>query len=275
MRVDAWTEEEFEILKNYWGKIKIEKICQLLPRRTRSTIYKNAWKLQLKGNSSLAHRIYSLNENFFEIPNILNSFYAGWIAADGCICKHSENKISIQICIQHKDIDLISDFQKNIDWGGNLYLGDNNRGIGKNAQKVIRMSVCSKKLSEDLQKNFNITSRKTFTLGAPNLTNKDLILAYIAGYIIGDGGFSLRKLNGKLTPQLYVCGNYDFLVWLKQQLDIYFPSNQLSSLTKNHSIYQWSTTGKRATEILRYLYQLPTPKLQRKWTSELISYILT
>ena len=59
-------------------------------------------------------RTYNVDDFFFNIPNELNSYYAGFIAADGCICSRNRDKRTLKIGLSSKDSKWLKTFKEKI-----------------------------------------------------------------------------------------------------------------------------------------------------------------
>jgi hypothetical protein len=105
MKPQIWTEEEVKILKENYGKIPYKEIQKLIPNHPFSAIQGKINSLGIS-NREIARllkvkfpsvkKTVFFDENFFEVPNLLNCYWAGFIAADGNISKNNK-KFSIQI----------------------------------------------------------------------------------------------------------------------------------------------------------------------------------
>src|SRR3990167_7821339 len=92
--MSLWTEAEDNILRDNMGKFSYRDIQKrFLPNRTLAAIqnrlaFKDLWIFERgKNPQSSEHSRFKCNEDFFGVPNILNSYWAGFIAADGNIRK--------------------------------------------------------------------------------------------------------------------------------------------------------------------------------------------
>jgi len=215
-----------------------------------------------------------LNENFFKNPTIINSYWAGFIAADGCIHFNKDRKYySLTLGLAEKDKNHILKFKKAI---------NTNYSIGNtivNGHKVARLSMYRvNNLVKHLDNNFNITPRKSLTLKYPKkLKIKDRI-SFIIGYIDGDGSIFYTKKTtylhksgnlNNVSPQLVlsILGTKSFLTELKKDFEF------LAKITlKNVKVrktdskaYSLRLNTKNALTLLKLLYKVKVPKLKRKW----------
>lgn len=194
----------------------------------------------------------NFNENYFATPNLTNSYWAGFIAADGCILTPSAGQRIMAIELKAADQPHLDRMQDDIGAGtvrshsriikatGALYSG---------ATYQLR----SNKICDDLGSNFNIFPRKTLTHGPPNLEG-NLAHAFIAGYIDGDGSY----VRHDTRPRLSVVGTKNFLTWMLGIYDI----NKIPVL--RNGIYQVQLNGNDAINVRKSFEQLDLPLLDRK-----------
>lgn len=154
-------------------------------------------------NKNAKYRRYgNINEKYFSDTENANALYwAGFIAADGCIHKA---KISIGLSI--KDTDHVQKFKDSLQIKNPIKISDykiNNRPF-----KAAIINVYSKKMVNDLEK-YNIGPRKSLTYTFPqNIANHKYVNAFMRGYMDGDGCFCITK-NNKL--HIGLCGTKHFL----------------------------------------------------------------
>lgn len=189
------------------------KIAEII-KVSRSTIHSKLNDIHYNCGS---RKRYSADENFFEVPNVINSYWAGFLAADGCI---SNNTIILEI--HNKDEQHITKFCSSIKYNGAIYRRKN--------RDMVSVGIRSHKIISDLGYNFNIIPRKAKVLLPPNITNKGNIRSFIRGYIDGDGCYS-DKYN-----LISVRGTKEMLLWMKNNL------NELANLnTKTTVIYDYGS----------------------------------
>ena len=283
-----YSKEFIESILNYSLTNKIpekeaSKYFNLNPNQLRYYKKKYGFKMNPVGKGLFTYRLqrkYNVNDNFFENPDILNSYWAGFIAADGCIIEgKKQNQLSIGL--SKKDFDHLNLFKNDIDFNGpikNNYI----KKIYKNEEKIFESSqlyITSQKISDDLYKNFNITPRKSLTLLPPNLSDTNLIDAFICGYIDGDGCVYLYKNNVRNIQDslsISIVGTYEIVLWIKERFSQIL-GKEFGSIQKNHNsekntyVYRIGQS-KGVREIFKHFYNLNVPKLKRKWTDEIYDY---
>lgn len=238
------------------SSIKIAKLLNC----SKTTILKKLSKFSIKRKSisearKFQNRKYTKNENYFSTPNINNSYWAGFIAADGCIGYYNNAEARLCFGCQTKDEILLNNFKNDINYTGQIIR------INKN---ISTLSITSNKIAKDLNKYWNITPKKSLTLKPPNLTNKEEILSYIIGYIDGDGCISFEK-NRYL--RLSLIGTKEILIWINNEFSNSGCLYKQRLLLNN--TYNLTFSGKKAEIILKTLYnhilKFNILTLERKW----------
>jgi len=200
------------------------------------------------------YRIYNLDTCFFEKPNIENSYWAGFIAADGYIRKDGK---TLEISISEKDSDLLLSFKKSIKYDGFI----KKRKIKKGSDQV-RLLIKCRKIIDDLKNNFNIVNNKSLILKPPNIEGINT-LSYIKGYCDGDGSI---KLNSRGKVAIDFNGTKNLLEWIRHIFKEINPNKIGKGLIhKQKSIYRWSLYGKNAEYFGNILKSTDTYHLKRKW----------
>lgn len=152
-----------------------------------------------KSINSRKKREYYINDNFFEIPNLLNSYWAGFLAADGNI---SRDYCTLTIGLSAKDRIVLENFIRDTDSNYKI------KNYKSNGCDCVGLAITSAKICQDLKNNFNITDRKSLTLIHPNLTT-DLSDSFIVGYIDGDGTIGLYNSKKQKSLSLSLLGTTD------------------------------------------------------------------
>ena len=248
--------------------MSFEDMAKQFTNRTPVSLQKKAVKLGLK--SGFRHKDHSHNINYWNTPTIESSFFAGFIAADGNL--NSKKKV-LTLSLNSKDLVIIEQFKNAVDFTGEIRTYERLKYHSTEMMSVSTLTIsgCGK-WYEDLKDIYNITPAKTFTLLPPNITDENLIWAYITGFLSGDGWIS-NKIKGGMRLG-FVNASEALLVWIKKQLDKKFPLCQqhtgesLYSKINKHptgNYYQYYIEGVRAATIFDYLSNVRVPKLARKF----------
>ncbi len=254
MLCSPWKEDEVNYLIEHSGIMSWKNIGQYLGR-THSSVLSKASKLRVKGNPSFScERLYERNSDFFSVLNPISCYWAGFIAADGCI---QRNQLQIKLSV--KDKDHLSKFITDICYIGPVY----------NYNNSSQISISDTKIIEDLKNNFNITSQKSLTLCPPKIKEKEHVFPFIVGYIDGDGCIRTILHRNKISRYLSldILGTEALLTWIKEFFDYEFPNKKPRSVYTypKWNYYKYSLNGLRCWNILSFLCSIHLPKLERKW----------
>lgn len=231
-------------------------------------------KIDIRRNSKYS---YGFNERFFRIPNTINSYWSGFIAADGCVYK-TKGQNCLNIFISYKDIQHLERFKEDIGFSGDIKIidrensGRNLKGCRITSSKMCRINIFSDSICNDLFSNYNITPKKSLTLQPPpQLCDRDII-AYIAGLIDGDGCIA----KNKKSYSIYIIGTKQILKWCLSNINrILGEQNSVSiKKPKGKKMYRM-VLSKKNTLIKMYdlVNNFNIPKLSRKW--EKLNYLKT
>lgn len=221
-------------------------------------------KMRKEGWDAPDNSTYTYDNNFFRTPNILNSYWAGFISADGCIYDRYKKGKSLVITIAQKDEIILKRFKRDIKYTGRIkkYEGDTNYGHSKSC----RLSIHNKNIVDDLRKNWNITQRKTFTL-LPNKKNKNfkLFLSFLIGYIDGDGCVTYFGENREYL-KISINGTKGMLQWFKDTLTKRF-NQDFGKMYPEKSIYVLSIHRINQVKLIHQeSNKIPIKKMDRKWS---------
>lgn len=209
--------------------------------------------------------IYTKNNNFFNVPSVTNSYWAGFIAADGCITTPTRSNPMLIINLASRDEILLSEFMQVTKYNGTI---TETVHINKKTKKIHqgrRLSIYNaKQWTNDLNNNWRITSKKSLTLQPPKIVDTNLQLQYIIGLIDGDGYIGIS--NNKLYFSLL--GTKELLEWVSlilNQLETYTPM-VVSAKDKKSKVFKIQCNHLRAYKLLSQLQTIQTPfRLERKW----------
>lgn len=255
-----FTKEEIEVIKRNYG-VKTYKETGIQLGRSTDVIKQKSRLLNLpscgigQNKFSRKKRKFDCDDNYFNIINKQNSYWAGFIAADGYIYDKTRESISLSIMLAEKDKDHLLNFKKAINTDKPLWEGTSN------GFKSCSLTLASKQICKDLENNFNITPRKSFTLKFPNFKNNLLKDKFIQGYIDGDGCITVY---GKY-PSISILGNHDFLLEIKNRFHELTQSDKCIYLYKKKNLYEIIVRNKEGLYLYNYFKNLEGMKLERKW----------
>ena len=256
-----WTTEEENLLRQLTGSMSFKDMARLhFPNRTAGALQGKSTSLRLNGG--FHPTLHSHNIDFWKNPNQVNSFFAGYIAADGNLNK---SRYNFRVQTAHKDIKIIKDLKDAARFTGDL--------AEYNGYPALSIAGCSE-WYKDLAEIWSITPAKTFTLQPPKITNDDLIKCFLIGFICGDGWVSYRSRGDYLT--IGWCGaSLSFMEWMAETLNRLYPIHErvgsiAGKLTKTRKVtggnHYISIIGNiRALRILNDLSKFNVPKLDRKF----------
>ena len=207
--------------------------------------------------------LWSKNTQFFRTPNLVNSYWAGFLAADGCVSP-KQNMVSCRL--NSRDEAHLQMLASSVNYNGRIDRRPN-YGYSKGRTLCSVLTVCGvRDWVHDLKENFNVVERKSLILEPPTTLSRKCGLAYIIGYLDGDGSIFYQTTPWKVYLGVSVVGTKKVLVWIKKQFDVLIkPGPRVANVGRGKKGYQYRVTGDRALKILHKLDTIKTPRLERKW----------
>lgn len=270
----VYTKEEQELLKandrqTLEDKFKsLQKECDLI-------LYKRKKEAKIRSkplidttkkasNGKVVKRKYNINFDYFKEVTLENSYWAGFIAADGSINKSG----GIGICLNGKDHNHLEKFKEAVKFEGPIRFYNILTPSG-NPTTQSRFYSNVKSYQKDLYENFNICSgNKTQNLEPPQNLTINQSLAYLKGFIDGDGHIK----SGPRVKRVEIIGTHSIIEWCKNLVNSVtadLKRNDCSNVRVHHrskmcSIYQVS--GPQFLKLAFILQKLNLPGLERKWS---------
>lgn len=198
-----------------------------------------------------------LNHDYFQdIDTEEKAYWLGFIMADGCVYKGSNNTLRLQINLKSSDVGHLDKFQQAIRSSYKIQI----KKITVNSEAAL-LKINSTKMCKDLQ-DLGVVLRKSLICEMPNIPNQ-LMKHFIRGYFDGDGCITTPKnKNTKVT----IVGGEKMMKSIKDFLE---KENILISF---HNPYKGKKTftletqsKKNVTEFLRFLYDDASIYLDRKY----------
>lgn len=242
-------------------KLSCQSIAEIIGART-SGIYDalKRWNIDVR-NLSDSHKIYTLNENYFNnIDTEDKAYWLGFIYADGFLVEPN----SIGIALKNTDKSHLKKFINALDsdYAINDYEKIDSYGYSKYSRVLIR----SKNIYNQLM-NKGVFLRKSLILKYPS---KDILPTkfnrdFIRGYFDGDGTIvlSTNSINFK------ICGTKELLGEIIRVFNYEISNEFAQKLYKRRqddkNNYYISYGGKYKTlKVMRYLYENSNVYLDRK-----------
>ena len=198
---------------------------------------------------------HSYRQDYFTIPNLENSYWAGFIAADGYVRRGNELRIGLAT----KDLGHIQQFQSAV--GGRIKTRSVSDARTGNKYWNSSVAIYSKQIVSDLEQVFNIHTRKSLTHEPPIGLTDQQNFAYLAGYIDGDGHYGyVTGTGGNRRPCLNILGTEKFLTWAAQEFDL-----ERYTVSKRQNIFCLQIRGDLAIRARSEYIDLPLPMLHRKY----------
>ena len=232
---------QLKYIKQYYGKLTRRQIAFNLNIKE-NFVKTQAKKLGLTSNLSVPRN--KINDNSFSKKTMLSCYWAGFIAADGCI---SNNEL--RVCLSKTDLNHLIKLK--------FFLKSLSKITCSKTTTNVYISCNSKKIVKNLYDIYNITPRKSLTLKSPNNLTYLQSLAYIIGYIDGDGCISY---NGKYI-RLRIMGTINTLEWIN-----FILKRKSKPVTHCKSkIFIISFKKLYAQNLYKIAKQYKLPILDRKW----------
>jgi len=203
--------EDYKVLKSL---AKIAKKYNV----SKSTIIYYFKKLNISYVKKI--RSYSVDHNFFSNETEESFYWAGFLAADGCISirKNFNNK-NVILNLGQNDLDHLIKFKNAIKSFHPIKKKttlNSNLNANWNDRDGYTITIGSHQMVKDLER-FNIVPNKTKIYDLPQwLMKHELINHFLRGYFDGDGCFykvKMGKKSGKVSDQFRIsfAGNFNFL----------------------------------------------------------------
>jgi intein-encoded DNA endonuclease-like protein len=213
---------------------------------------------------------YDVNHGFFKKESEEVFYWAGFIAADGCV-KHRGSSCELQIALSSKDYEHIEKFKNTLNYTGPIrqfIIKNSKRNPKWNDTEKSEIAITSQVLFEDLAK-FNIVPRKSLTYTFPDwLVNHPLVNHYMRGYFDGDGSWHWQKYKQNKQDQLIFSlrGTVEFLkiyrYILERDIDVPVRTKPIR-ISSGIGILEYGGNG-ITNKIAKFLYKNANIYLDRK-----------
>lgn len=206
---------------------------------------------------------YFCDEGFFSKDTEESFYWAGFIAADGCVrikkSKYSAIK-QLEINLSVDDIEHLELFKKQIKSESII-----REYTDKDGNKHAHIVISSSKIYDNLVK-FGMHPRKTHTLEFPEwVENHPLCKHFLRGYFDGDGGFYINKESKCPQMTMTICGTIKFLAVYKKLIEYGARVNSTFEPDIHNGQGRLMYSGNiMCAELTKYLYNDAAVYLERK-----------
>ena len=256
---ERWSLEEIEFLKDNYGSFKSHLPPVELSHRSSKAIRAKASQLGLrcKDNDEFSNwATYRCDDFFFNVPNKLNSYWAGFLAADGNV----DSKSRLRVCLNAKDQQHLENLRNDLQFTGPIRTHTNNTGYKKSRMSVLEV-CCSGQLIDDLACNFGVTPNKTLTLLPPHDLSRLNSFAFCLGLVDGDG--SVYSSSGRLYIELL--GTEGIVCFARSVFGEVLEDTITSSVCSRGKVFRLTFSGQKALKVKEKALAMGLPLLQRKW----------
>lgn len=248
-----WSEGEIATLRANINRMPYSRLAEMLPGRSVGAIKRRANIVGQPrlGNSARAPR-RSLDETFFSVVTLKSAYWAGFLAADGCVTDKPRHEV--KFALHAKDRAEIERFVCDTGYDGAV----------RQQKQMCGVRICAAyRWLADLELNYNIGPKKTLALQPPNVSGQ-AALAYSIGLIDGDGCWAIhnRKHNRKA---LIVVGTKPVLEWLMTLWVKHGATIGNVNLSFKRNVWRLAISGTHAESVARLLNSIPVQRMERKW----------
>ncbi len=203
---------------------------------------------------------YSCDLEFWSKPNAINSYWAGFVCADGYL---SKTKYNFVLGLGSQDLNHLQRFKNDIKFNGKIH-------IYRKQMSVAHLSVNKcKNWYPALANNFGIVPGKMNRVPPINLSEY-LKWCYLIGYIDGDGSIFVDKRPKQTLLKIVISsGISKVLDWIRNLIESKFNKNLARTVihhkfVKKYGCQHYNVLGIRACLMLQFLRKFDVPKLERK-----------
>ncbi|MBT3328303.1 MAG: hypothetical protein HN396_18930 [Gemmatimonadales bacterium] len=257
-----WSAREITTLRANYGRLTYAEMAPLLPGRTPHSINLKCHFLGLaasgkgKGPQRRYLRQLARDDRFFDDPNPVASYWAGFLAADGCL--YGPPRRVVTMTLQRRDRGVLEQLRTDTRFEGTIKTDSYNR---------VRLVVSSAgEWLRGLEHNYNLTPRKTFTLTPPTGLGTVNARCYLVGLIDGDGHMRVNR-DGRMIFALV--GTEEVMNWSREIFAEIEPEHPRSAgvfQAKGENVFRYNVSGARVVKILQTLDEMPCHHLERKWS---------
>lgn len=271
-----WTPEEDALLRSLISRgVSLKDMPPYFERRSRRGIEGRTFNLGLK--SGTPRTVHSKDESFWSVPNPVNCYYAGMVAADGSL---NSEKHTFSWTAATADEEHLLRFIDAVKFTGKISRVSKKSPSSDTIcyHSAVRISAAQQWL-KDLKTNFDLFQNKTYRLRPPPLGSDYLMSCYLVGLLDGDGALSFSR-ESETVHIAYGSASRDIVQWVRGFVDQHFQfavRNKPPAIVKellDGRYYHTSIYGLKAVKFIELMKTLPVPRYSRKWENpELLAII--
>lgn len=267
-----WSKKEDDVVKKYWFNCPREIISKLLPLRHWQSIGERARKLGLKRDQTslevnplrklnFKNGINKLNKLLEETPEAY--YWIGFIMADGHI---SSNRLRLSIRVATKDAKHIEQLAKFI-----------NKSKINYSKTSVGFTIDGNIILSKIVKKFNFNHLKTYYPPKVNIKSNNLFLAFLIGFIDGDGCITKHKT---IQVKCHISWRDNLEKWFNrfyklsciENFNLASPSSLSAKVTCDGYAVIYAANSKALSFLKQRTIDLKLPFLKRKWNRIPLKY---
>lgn len=274
-----WKNEYNKVLKALCEKrIKYKEMVPYFPDLTAAHIARKANLLGYSNNFIKVGK-YGYDKGVFEKLNYEYVYWFGWLFADGTFYQNSEYSVFLCWECHISDEEFLQKFLNFMKCPAPIkrYYIQNDKYILKDGDWHSKISIGISQAYPKIKEYFGNLVLKTYRGVPPNLPNIELKLAFICGYLNGDGWICVHKKKKSLTLG-FASASVSILQWIMDIFESFglpsghsktqdYNSSRTLSGCKDSKAKYLRYNGVRALYLYEILKLAPVPILDRKWNN--------
>jgi hypothetical protein len=201
---------------------------------------------------------YEYDRRFFASMNEDSAYWAGFLAADGCL---SPRRRMVQVYLARRDRGHLEKLAAALGYTGSIVDSKPVNNFAPDGAALSRITLChAREMIEDLNQHFRVTPRKTYNLEPPVLP-RPFARHFLRGLVDGDGSIYRNARN-------YLCvalrGTVSILEWAKRQVDEVCPHFRAAQVVYSGGYPEYRVGASRAEKLCLWLYADAHTSLDRK-----------
>lgn len=262
-----WTQEEELLLKSKCSTgISFPMISKFFDRRTPYSLQIKAQRMGL--TNYYKYRKYNCNQRFWDSVNPKNSYWAGFVAADGCV-RYTDGTYTLKIELSEIDTHQLErfNFETESEYPV-LKLKKKARRESLHESLMCYTYVNDESWASGLENNFGIFPRKTWSLKPPPI-KEEFFPYWLCGFLDGDGCYHYDNITNMFSISISLAVSeplQKILDFAEQFVQEKNKKRKVCSRTAGkYTYFRASISGKSAVYMAHYLMSLPCFHMKRKY----------